>query len=371
MICKNSFYKSVYETIRHHLAAIFATCLVFFIQVVVFFLNLQNYASASYKDYRYECLMNLTLPNTAYVVPIVFIGFLLAFDFFKYLHIKNQVDFYDSLPVCRRDWFLLRSSSAVLIFLIPYSICTLLEMILLAVTGFGTKVFLINLCWVFISMTCIYLSTFLAGTVVMIVTGNPVIGCFGFSFISIYAPYILRYIYPNYASQYFKTYVSDDTKLDFLEYLSPIGQSVKLLSSDYLEWNVKDHVIDFLMILIVIALTGLLAYFLYLHRPSEAAANAIAFKKAASPIRISIVIPFALYIGLYLMQIAEVASKSWMIFGFFISCVLLHGIIESIFQFDIKALWKHKKQMAFSFLTCIGIASLFWIDAFGFNKYLP
>lgn len=60
-----------------------------------------------------------------------------------------------------------------------------------------------------------------------------------------------------------------------------------------------------------------------------------------------------------------------MIFGFVLGTILLHGIIESIFQFDIRGLWSHKKQMICCFAACIGIACIFRFDWFKYDDYLP
>ena len=55
MTCRISLFKSIRETLKHHIASIFATSLVFFIQFIVFFLRIQNIAQEhvlhSYKDW--------------------------------------------------------------------------------------------------------------------------------------------------------------------------------------------------------------------------------------------------------------------------------------------------------------------------------
>ena len=68
MTCKISFIKTIRETLKHHIASIFSVCLVFFIQLIVFFLAVQNYSTAKYdevldKNYIVERLNELTLPN--------------------------------------------------------------------------------------------------------------------------------------------------------------------------------------------------------------------------------------------------------------------------------------------------------------------
>ena len=375
MTCKISFIKTILETLKHHIASIFSVCLVFFIQLIVFFLAVQNYSTAKYdevldKNYIVERLNELTLPNLGYAVPVVFVAVLLAFDFFRYLHSKKQIDFYESLPVRRKDWFLFRISTAALIYFVPYFLCVTLEVVLLVSFGFFSPALLSNLMWNFACMVCVFLITFFTGVLSMILTGHSVIALFGFCVFSVYAPLLLRYIYPAYASEYFQTYVTDDSKIYYLNYFSPIGLTYKLTHS-YYEWTLRDHTIDFIAILIMIVLVGILAYVLFKKRPSEAAGRAMSFTKWNSVIRILIVIPLTLYIGLYLSLVASAGAKIWMIFGFIIGTFLLHGIIESIFQFDICGLWACKRQMILCFIVTFTIALIFWTDFFHYDEYLP
>ena len=117
MTCKISYFKTLKETLKHHFASTFSVCLVFFIQLIVFFLETQAVSIIQYqegfdKTYITERLHNLTLPSIGYAVPIILIGMLLSFDFFRYLHSKKQMDFYESLPINRHTAFLTRCSCA-------------------------------------------------------------------------------------------------------------------------------------------------------------------------------------------------------------------------------------------------------------------
>lgn len=376
MTCKVSFFKTIRETLKHHIASIFTVCLIYFIWLITFFLSVQNYASDDYssalnEQYLLERLNDMTLPGTGYVIAAVLTALLLAFDFFRYLHSKKQVDFYDSLPISRKEWFFIRITCACVIFLVPYLICIALEILILAVYGFLSTILLTNLLWNVLCMVLIFLAILFFGVLAMIMTGHPVIALFGFGVFSAYAPVLLRYIYPTYAAEYFKTFLNDHDKLHYLNYFSPIGLVYKLIHTNYKDWNPGVHKADFIFIVVMIVLAGILAYVLYQKRPSESAGRAMAFTKCNSVIRILIVVPLALYIGLYLSQVSSAGNTVWMIFGFVAGTILLHGIIESIFQFDIQGLWSHKKQMIGCILASLGIASIFWFDPFGYDSYMP
>ena len=123
--------------------------------------------------------------------------------------------------------------------------------------------------------------------------------------------------------------------------------------------------------IIIAIIVGLVAYLLYLRRPSETAGRAMAFEKVNSWIRVLLVVPLALYAGLFLNEITSIGSTAWLLFGVIFASCLLHGIIEAIFQFDIKALISKKKQLLFTILFCLAFVFVFWTDVFQFDNYVP
>lgn len=374
MTCKNSYFKLIKETLKHHIASVFISCVVFFIQFIVFFLDVLNYTNSGSeldKIYVAERLFRITSPNGAYVIPVAIVAIVLAFDFFRYMHSKKQLDFYESLPLKKRDWFILRTICSVTVFIVPYIVCTLSEALLLIALGGHQVVFFTNLFWNAVCMVLIFLFTWITAVLAMIMTGHPITAFCGFCVFNGYAPVLLRYIYPVYAGEYFQTYVMDNSKLFYLEYISPIGSAIHLISSRYSDWDAMKHLKDFAIILVLIVLVGIITYQLFMKRPSEAAGRAMTFEKANSVIRILLVIPITLYLGIYLNDVASYGNIIWMIFGFVIGTFLLHGIIESIFQFDIRGLWSHKIQMLCCFITTIVISSIFWFDIFQYDSYTP
>lgn len=374
MTCKNSYFKLVKETLKHHIASVFISCVVFFIQFIVFFLDVQSYTNSGSeldKVYMLERLFRITAPNAAYVIPVVIVAIVLAYDFFRYMHSKKQLDFYESLPLKKRDWFILRTTCSLLVFIVPYVLCTLLECLLLIALGGHQTVFFANLFWNGICMILIFLFTWITAVLAMIMTGHPITAFCGFCVFNGYAPILLRYIYPVFADEYFRTYVRDNSRLFYLEYISPIGSAIHLTNSRFNDWTASNHTKDFVIILVLIILVSVITYALFMKRPSEAAGRAMTFEKANPIIRILLVIPVTLYIGIYLNQVASYGNILWMIFGFVIGTCLLHGIIESIFQFDIRGLWSHKLQMLCCFVATIAISCIFWFDIFHYDSYTP
>ena len=377
MTCKVSFFNSIRQNLKHHIASTFASILVFFIQFLIFFLNVQNiansgaYSDISQRNYVHEDLLSLTEPNYFYYVPVLIVAVILAFDYFRYLHSKKQMDFYESLPVKRTQWFIQKATASFLVFFVPYLICTIFECIILFVYQFHDASYFMNLFWNAICMILIFIITWMTGVLAMVMTGHPVIASFGFAVFCGYAPLILRFIFPLYAEEYFRTYTSADMSLYNLTYISPIGLAVNLIGDSYDNWIYEDHTKTFTILILMILLVTAITYYLFKKRPSEAAGRAMAFEKINPVIRIAIVIPLSLYLGMYLSLVTNVGNRIWMVIGFILGVILLHGIIESIFQFDIRGLWSHKLQMVLCFAATLAIAFTFWIDLFGYDRYLP
>ncbi len=377
MTCKVSFFKSIRETMKHHIASTFATALVFFIQFLAFFLNVQNISVQkildvdSQAEYIKSDILYITRPSYIYYFAVALVAIILAYDYFRYLHSKKQMDFYESLPLTRKTAFCQKTASSFFVFLIPYILCVLGEALVLYGYEFRETVFYANLFWNAICMILSFAITWITGVLAMIMTGHPVVACFGFGVFCGYAPVILRYLFPVYADMYFDTYVSNEAILYNLIYISPIGAAIQLIDRYNDIWLFSEHTKSFFILILLAVLVFGLAYYLFIKRPSEAAGRAMAFEKFNPVIRIALVIPLSLYLGIYLGTVTNTANIIWMILGYLLGSVLLHGIIESIFEFDIRALWSRKLQMVLCFMITLGIAVTFWTDAFGYDRYIP
>ena len=371
MTCKVSFFNSIRENLKHHIASTFVSILAFFIQFLVFFLQLQNIISYEHVDNYKEEITSILEPNYGHYAFVVFVAVILAFDYFRYLHSKKQMDFYECLPVTRRDWFVQKTVAALFVFLVPFVISSVMQSVLLLAYGLTDFIYIRSILYTILCMTLIFLVTWITAVLAMIMTGHPVVATLGFAVFCGYAPIILRYIFPLLADRYFETYVSNNVSLYFLTYISPVGLAVNLLDNVYREWIFKENIKDLIILLVIILSLFVLSYKLFVKRPAESAGRAMAFEKANPIIRILLVIPLSLYLGIYLGSVTNVAETVWMIVGFVLGVILLHGIIESIFQFDIRGLWSHKIQMVSCLAVTIAVACVFWFELTGYDEYIP
>ena len=382
MTSRVSFPKLIIETLRRHTAAVLITVLGFFIHIVTFFMQVQNILSSHYiSQYdmfssvhpdieRFaEDLFELCSPKFGYAIFAMAFGAYLAFDFLRYMHSKRETDFYDSLPIRRQTWFKALFVSCFALFFVLSAITTAIETAIVFGTGYGSLATLQAILWNFICMLGAFLVTWFTTALAMIMTGHSIIAFLGFGVFACYVPLISANLLPTYCARFFDTYVYREPNAN-IYYFSPVTVVYKMTDS-WREWNIKEHWTYIIGCFILAILVGTIAYVLFLRRPSETAGRAMAFEKANDVIRFIIVIPLTLYAGLLLEEMATMSSMAWLIFGILFGGFLLHGIMECIFQFDIKALLTKKKQLLATFIICIAFVFIFWIDLFKYDDYIP
>lgn len=386
MTSRVSFHKLLIETLRRHLAALLITVLAFFVHLISFFLNIQNIlnahvivetepygATASELEYAIERITELCSPNMWNAILAMIIGVYLAFDFFKYMHSKKETDFYESMPIRKQTRFKLLSIACIGVFIVLAAITIGLELAIVYGLGYGSVLILKNMLWSLVCMIGIFLACFTTTVLAMVMTGHTIVAFLGLGVFVSYIPLIISNLIPVYAATFFDTYVYRDINPKYY-YFSPVTLAYKAShhwSYNGGIWNINEHWTYLLGCFIFALLVCLIAYILFLRRPSETAGRAMAFERVNAVIRILIVVPLALYVGLLLNEIAAYASTAWLIFGLIFAAFLMHGIMECIFQFDIKALVSKKKQLLFTILFCLGFVFVFWADVFQYDQYMP
>ena len=387
MTSRVSFPKLLLETLRRHIAAVLITVLVFVIHIISFFLNIQNMLSTVYiedtknilssiyhpgaerVDYIIEEITELSAPNLGNAVIAMFIAAFLAFDFFRYMHSKKETDFYESMPVRKQKWFFTLTTASVGLFVVLCALTTGIEIAIICGTGYGSTIILQNMLWNFVCMTGAFLACWATAVLAMTMTGHPIVAFLGFGVFSVYIPLIIGFLFPAYASKFFVTYMYQELNPNYY-YFSPVTLVYKA-TYNWRMWNIEEHWNYLLGCFVFALIIGVIAYLLFLRRPSETAGRAMAFEKTNFMIRFLLVIPLSLYAGLFLSEMSSYASLAWHIFGIVFVAFILHGIMECIFQFDIKALISKKRQLLLSVMICLGFLFIFQMDLFQFDDYMP
>ena len=368
MTSRLSFSKLLKEEWRHHLVSIFATVLIFLAEILFFYFDVQNVLRLD-ATYLFTRMESIAKPDFSALLPVIVLAVVLAADYFSYLHSQKKIDFYMSLPIRRNTQFLLGISVSLTIFIIPCVLASALETGLVLVTGYGNAAFLKNMLWNLICKCLAFVVTWVTMSLAVIITGHLAIALMGFGAICAYVPLFLYELYPTFGNLFYNTFMGVGYGSEPWYYFSPICL-LSGLTNSYL-WQSDDFSGYLIATIVFTLLVGLLAWFLYQKRPAEAAGKAMAFEKVNSLIRFLIVIPLALYCGYFLDATAMAESRGWLVAGTVIGAVLLHGIMESIFDFDPRSMLAKKKQLLVTIGICLGILAGFHLTTDMYNAYIP
>lgn len=293
---------------------------------------------------------------------------LFGFQGFSWLASKQKVDFYHSLPITRREGFLIRYLNGVLLFLIPLVIQLALNGFLLGIRGFLTKEIaenlMIGLVIYFLAFILMYHLVILA----IMLTGHTLVAALASGTLLVY-PTILRLVLTYYHSQSFMT-AGETDPFNWLSHFSPVEKIVSMywmLTAD----RMKSGIGALLFVVLFSVVTFGLCLWLYQIRPSESAGKALAFPKTQGVIRFCIVIPFAMILGMFFSLMTGTESTLWLYFGTILGGIFVHGFLEVLFHFDIKAMFYHKMELAGTIAIALGIISVFHFDLLGYDTYLP
>lgn len=375
MTSENLFFKLAKEDLKHRVWAAALAFLGFFFTLpvgIALLLSTHDRTDASERILAMQksSARWLSIPeNIPLAVLVVGLALILGVSGFAYLHSKQKVDFYHSIPVPRKTLFFVNYAVGILIPAAAYFINLCLAILVAAVMGglgSGTAAAAFT-AYGFFMLHYILIYSFVV--LAMVLTGNVIVGILGSAIFFIYVPtlcFILEMLYQQF---FYNAYTGgSDFLANILTKSSPLA---------YLIWNIGkwnsflagEKAVCLVAAAVVSVLVTALSYILYKKRGSEAAGKAMAFTASQPVIRIPLVSLCGL-LGAMLFW-AFRSSIAWTVFGLLCGAVVSHGIIEIIYHFDFKKLFGHKASLAASMVIAAAIFGIFRYDAFGYDSYLP
>ena len=388
MTSRNSFFNLLKEDFRRRLWTVILSSLVFFATfVVAFTMVLQNlvsnYSRASL-NYTSEMLVERVSSRLCQDFYGVYPWFMLVavvgavicgMSGFAYLHSRKQMDFYHSLPIKRETIFAVRFVNGIMIYAIPYLVGLLFTYILCAVYGVMTSDIFFASLYFFVVHLMGYLIVYLGTIIAMLLTGKMVIAFFGNCVLNLYAPAVYMLVIglrELFLVTSYGNYVDMENALLVTRWLSPLSYYFSLITA--LEEG-KSFGLEFLFFLLFAAVLVVLAVWLYKKRASEKADTAMSFKVTEPVVRVMLAIPVGILTGILFFSIQYDYGYSialfWLIFGGLLGGFLAHGIIEALYNGDIKKCLSHKVQMLVTMVLAAVVPLVFLFDIFGFDSYLP
>lgn len=370
MTSKTSFFKSLHEDARHRVWVPALACVVFLLGLILSTLTIQALSlqaenSVSYKAARIISEMTSMYNYQNFMLTVVAVtgAIICGMQGYSYLSSKCQLDFYHSLPIKRKTFFLTRWINGILFYLVPALLFSLLSCIVLATFGFMSAPVLLAVISGLFHNLLVFLLVYHCAILACMVTGNTLIALGFLGMLSMYSFMITRLV-PSFMDVYYTTYASFSTGLSYyLNYLSPAWLIIKLCTAPTVGLYTFTFIFSAVLLVLILML--------YRMRASEAAGKAIAFSQFRPVLRIMIIIPIALYAGLVFGQLAPGFSAFWSIFGLLVFLVLLHAILEVVFDFDIHSAFHHKKELIACAVFSVAFMSVFLTDVLKLDEQIP
>ena len=280
---------------------------------------------------------------------------------------KKKVDFFHALPVKREVLFAVRYINGILIYAVPYLVALIVSLIMAAANdAFPAGLFGDAFAW-FGFHLCSYLVFYTVTILGVMLTGNLVISMAATVILLAYSAAIYG-LSIGFGSVFFETYWSPENFFEgrwaLLKWTSPFY----LYISFFDESSVGTSAFKMLAIALVLLV---IAVVLYKKRAVEYAGSAIAFPKIKPVVRILLVIPCGLAMGLFLYLISAQNLVVWLLFGGAFGVVVVHGLLESIYEYDIRKALGHKWQLLACLLVTYFITFAYVQDWFDYDEYLP
>lgn len=303
---------------------------------------------------------------------LVVLAVLCGICMFRYLHVKQQTDFFHALPMSRGQLFTARVWTGILAVVPAYLLSMALSCGVCAAYGFGDviqlDILLLSIAVHIAGFLLIYVVSILAA----ICCGNTLVsllvcGWFQFGLLAAYEVLnlLLYILYPARAYS--------DAAIPM--WMSPVLISMTATESLAYDWNEEKvpyggecllYIAAFLIAAVVI---GALAYWLNRIRKSENAGLSMAFPKMEQPFKLYVVSVTAIFCGI--MIHSTITSWNVMFFSMAIAAIIIACVVEIIYHQDFGSLFYRWKSLLVYVVLCFVLLGCMAKDITGWNSRLP
>lgn len=306
------------------------------------------------------------------LMPIILgLALMIGMQGFSYLYDRKKVDMYHSVPVDKNKRFLTIYVNGIIIYVVATLVSLLIGTISAAVQrAVSVEVLTViglGFVWNLLMFLVMYHSVILA----VMLTGNRFITFFAAGIFAFYEMMLYSLI-NNLQYAFFQTkdsmYVSHEPKLsavnDYfthtyeIKYLEDAREMAATVLPFYGKW--------FVLAAVVLAV----AWLCYRRRPSEAAGKALAFPVTGSVIKVIVVIPAAIGLGMWVYG-AGYGDTALTVASMVAGGIVGSAVMEVMYEFDLKSMFRHLLSSGVAVAGIVVIFFIFKADVFGYDKYVP
>jgi hypothetical protein len=297
---------------------------------------------------------------------LIVLALIAGIGVFRYLHVKNQTDFFHALPIRRGQLFASHVLTGILAVIPAYIVGVLLSCAVIAAHGYGEILSVQEILLSILLHSTGFLLVYAVAVLSAIVCGNTLVSilvCAWFQF----------GILVGWAGL--------DSVLYVLMPARTHGAAVSLWSSPAaavfeMLGGLSDETISYVQLgkqtancLIAVIVIFALAYFLNHIRASENTGMSLAFPALQIPFKVYMMSVVGIFGGLFF----ENMTGSWgMLFvGMAIGIFLTACVVEIVYDMDFHSLFHHWKGTMIYAAAVVVVMGALAFDAFGWNSRLP
>ena len=367
MTSKISFLKLMREDAkRRNWMLVFLSVLFFVCYPVLMMIALDGTITINDR-WRERVALELLAPgNVGIALVVTAAAVMIAAAEFSYLHSKEKMDLYYSIPVRRKKLFLNGYMTGFLMFAGIFLVCEILAMLVAAAKGVSLSLLFLP----FLKGSVLHIIEFLliysAAAFAMLFTGNTLIAVFGMAVIAGYGPAVTM-IAQAYIDTGFYTALKT-IQLWEIAYTTPLGILLRM------EQGIQHGTPWFGAA--CMTLGGIVVFFLAdlwmcTHHRAECGGMALAFPKTEQILKILMVLPGALAIGIVAYSMTGSNQYSWLFAGFIFGVLVLGMLMEFVYHRDVKLAFAHKIGTGITLAAGILLICALVFDWSGYNRWMP
>lgn len=309
-------------------------------------------------------------------VKIVFIvlAVVCGVAMFAYLHSRQKVDFYHSLPISRTRLFANNFLTGVVCTFSTYLVMLAITAACAYAMGCGEAVRWDEIGGAILCNLIVFLLIYALTVLTTVVCGNTIITLLLLAWV-FFSPMLVRVLQFCLFDKFYDTFTANAGQLVGAIRLTPVVQYFVLHGTHY----IGEHVMGVLQpgesalglligYLIAAAVVTALALFLFRIRKSERAGTALAFTPTKLPIKVYMCLVMGVAFG---WVFGMIAGNFWFWPGLVVGTVLFHWIVEIIYAFDFRAIFAKPLHLLAILVVLVAGMLAMQFDVTGYDTWLP
>lgn len=296
---------------------------------------------------------------------------------FSYMYQRKKLDLYMSVPVTQNRRFAAIYVNGFFAFFVPYLCNVLLSFLVAKAMGADISMALGEAAVAVFGNTVLYLAVYHTTILAVMLTGNLIVTLMGTAVLLFYDG-IVYVLHITYMSTFFNSfYYRTEVKLQNYLY-SPVIRFIKMIGDcfTYKGYGYErvflpgKFLTGIIPVAVAAVLTLLLALWCYHRKPAEACGKAMVFPKTKAVIKILVTVQAGLAGGIIFYGLSG-NSILFLILGLIAGTLLCHGIIEVIYDFDIRSVRNGWKSLLIAAAGVAVIFCMFQFDVIHYDSYVP